>query len=103
MHVWNVIRAWFQEKIQEMGVEETSFPMFLSSKSLEKVGNCPRFFFVTTVEEGTILGEFESYQPHFLGGTPFLPLPFTANSLNARLTLYTGEVRASDTLKALGS
>ncbi|KAK1769395.1 putative prolyl-tRNA synthetase protein [Phialemonium atrogriseum] len=36
MHIWNVIRAWFQERIQDMGVEETNFPMFLSSKSLEK-------------------------------------------------------------------
>jgi prolyl-tRNA synthetase len=36
MHVWNSIRAWFQKRIEELGVEETSFPMFLSSKSLEK-------------------------------------------------------------------
>ncbi|CAK7211285.1 hypothetical protein SBRCBS47491_001071 [Sporothrix bragantina] len=36
MYVWNVIRKWFQERIEHMGVEETSFPMFLSSKSLEK-------------------------------------------------------------------
>ncbi|KAK7755521.1 hypothetical protein SLS62_002453 [Diatrype stigma] len=36
MYIWNVIRAWFQEHIEEMGVEETNFPMFLSSKSLEK-------------------------------------------------------------------
>ncbi|KAI1268505.1 prolyl-tRNA synthetase [Xylariaceae sp. FL1019] len=36
MYVWNTIRRWFQEKIEEMGVEETSFPMFLSAKSLEK-------------------------------------------------------------------
>ncbi len=36
MYVWNVIRKWFQERIEKMGVEETSFPMFLSSKSLEK-------------------------------------------------------------------
>lgn len=36
MYIWNVIRKWFQEKIEDMGVEETSFPMFLSSKSLEK-------------------------------------------------------------------
>ena len=37
MYIWNVIRAWFQERIQDMGVEETSFPMFLSAKSFEKV------------------------------------------------------------------
>lgn len=36
MHVWNEIRRFFQERIEELGVEETSFPMFLSSKSLEK-------------------------------------------------------------------
>lgn len=36
MHIWGVIRTWFQEHIEELGVEETSFPMFLSSKSLEK-------------------------------------------------------------------
>ena len=36
MYIWNVIRKWFQERIEAMGVEETSFPMFLSSKSLEK-------------------------------------------------------------------
>lgn len=36
MYIWNVIRKWFQDKIEAMGVEETSFPMFLSSKSLEK-------------------------------------------------------------------
>ncbi|RFU76548.1 proline--trna ligase [Trichoderma arundinaceum] len=36
MHIWNVIRKWFQDRIELMGVEETSFPMFLSSKSLEK-------------------------------------------------------------------
>ena len=37
MYIWNVIRAWFQERIQNMGVDETSFPMFLSAKSFEKV------------------------------------------------------------------
>jgi len=37
MHIWSVIRAWFQEKIEDLGVQETSFPMFLSAKSLEKV------------------------------------------------------------------
>lgn len=36
MYIWNVIRKWFQERIEDLGVEETSFPMFLSSKSLEK-------------------------------------------------------------------
>lgn len=36
MFIWNTIRAWFQERIEAMDVEEASFPMFLSSKSLEK-------------------------------------------------------------------
>lgn len=36
MFIWNQIRKWFQEGIDELGVEEASFPMFLSSKSLEK-------------------------------------------------------------------
>ncbi|KAI1084930.1 prolyl-tRNA synthetase [Whalleya microplaca] len=36
MHIWNIIRAWFQERIEDLGVDETNFPMFLSSKSLEK-------------------------------------------------------------------
>jgi prolyl-tRNA synthetase len=36
MHIWSTIRKWFTERIEDMGVDETSFPMFLSSKSLEK-------------------------------------------------------------------
>jgi prolyl-tRNA synthetase len=36
MHIWNTIRKWFQGHIEEMGVEEASFPVFLSSKSLER-------------------------------------------------------------------
>lgn len=40
MYIWNVIRAWFQERIGDMGVEEANFPMFLSAKSLEKVSGC---------------------------------------------------------------
>lgn len=36
MYIWSVIRKWFSEKIEAMGVDETSFPMFLSAKSLEK-------------------------------------------------------------------
>jgi len=36
MHIWGIIRQWFQQRIEEIGVEETSFPLFLSSKSLEK-------------------------------------------------------------------
>ena len=36
MYIWNVIRQWFQAKIEERGVEEASFPLFLSAQSLEK-------------------------------------------------------------------
>ncbi|PHH64420.1 hypothetical protein CDD81_4641 [Ophiocordyceps australis] len=36
MHVWGVIRKWFQERIEAMGVDEVSFPLFLSAKSLER-------------------------------------------------------------------
>jgi prolyl-tRNA synthetase len=36
MHIWNTIRKWFQGHIEELGVEEANFPVFLSSKSLEK-------------------------------------------------------------------
>ena len=36
MYIWNTIRKWFQERIEAMDVEEASFPMFLSAKSLEK-------------------------------------------------------------------
>lgn len=36
MHIWATIRKWFTNHIEEMGVEETSFPLFLSAKSLEK-------------------------------------------------------------------
>lgn len=36
MFIWSTIRKWFQERIEQLGVDEASFPMFLSSKSLEK-------------------------------------------------------------------
>ena len=36
MYIWATIRKWFQERIEAMDVEETSFPMFLSAKSFEK-------------------------------------------------------------------
>lgn len=36
MHIWSVIRTWFQGHIEQMGVDEVNFPLFLSSKSLEK-------------------------------------------------------------------
>lgn len=36
MHIWNTIRKWFQGHIEEMGVDEASFPLFLSKTSLDK-------------------------------------------------------------------
>jgi prolyl-tRNA synthetase len=36
MYIWNTIRNWFQAKITERGVDEASFPMFLSKTSLDK-------------------------------------------------------------------
>ncbi|KAL1640951.1 hypothetical protein SLS61_010215 [Didymella pomorum] len=39
MYIWDVIRKWFSSHIEAIGVEETSFPMFLSSKSLEMEKN----------------------------------------------------------------
>jgi len=36
MYIWNVIRKWFQERIEALDVEEASFPIFLSKKSLDK-------------------------------------------------------------------
>ena len=36
MHIWSEIRKWFTGHIEELGVDEVSFPLFLSSKSLEK-------------------------------------------------------------------
>ncbi|EGS21747.1 proline-tRNA ligase-like protein [Thermochaetoides thermophila DSM 1495] len=56
MYIWNTIRKWFQERIEAMGVEETSFPMFLSQKSLEKEkahveGFAPELAWVTKAGE----------------------------------------------------
>ncbi|VUC21213.1 unnamed protein product [Clonostachys rosea] len=36
MFIWNQIKHWFQERLDEMDVEEASFPTFLSAKSIEK-------------------------------------------------------------------
>jgi prolyl-tRNA synthetase len=36
MYIWNTIRNWFQARIAERGVDEASFPMFLSKTSLDK-------------------------------------------------------------------
>lgn len=36
MYIWNVIRKWFQARIEELDVKEVSFPMFLSKQSLDK-------------------------------------------------------------------
>ena len=56
MYIWNTIRAWFQERIEQMGVEEASFPMFLTSKSLEREkehveGFAPELAWVTKAGE----------------------------------------------------
>ncbi|CAH0016608.1 unnamed protein product [Clonostachys rhizophaga] len=36
MFIWNQIKQWFQERLDEMDVEEASFRTFLSAKSIEK-------------------------------------------------------------------
>lgn len=36
MFIWGVIQKWFTERIEAMGVEEASFPLFLSETSLNK-------------------------------------------------------------------
>ncbi|POS76810.1 prolyl-tRNA synthetase [Diaporthe helianthi] len=36
MHIWTSIRKFFQDHIEPMGVQEASFPMFLSATSLAK-------------------------------------------------------------------
>ena len=56
MYAWNVVRAWFQERIEKSGVEEASFPLFLSAKSLEKEkehveGFAPELAWVTKAGE----------------------------------------------------
>lgn len=56
MHIWNEIRDWFNERTKAMGVEEASFPMFLSSTSLEKEkahveGFAPELAWVTKAGE----------------------------------------------------
>lgn len=41
MHIWNSLKKFFQSHIEEMGVQEASFPMFLSATSLAKVRGTP--------------------------------------------------------------
>jgi prolyl-tRNA synthetase len=65
MYIWNVIRKWFQERIEALDVDEASFPMFLSSKSLEKEkdhveGFAPELAWVTKA----------------LVSSPYLPPPY---------------------------
>jgi prolyl-tRNA synthetase len=36
MFIWSEMRKWFQKHLDEMGIGEASFPLFLSSKSLAK-------------------------------------------------------------------
>ncbi|KAH7353312.1 hypothetical protein B0T11DRAFT_231144 [Plectosphaerella cucumerina] len=56
MYIWGVIRKWFSERIEALDVDETSFPMFLSAKSLEKEkdhveGFAPELAWVTKAGE----------------------------------------------------
>jgi len=83
MYVWNTIRRWFQERIELMGVEETSFPMFLSQASFEKEkdhveGFAPELAWVTKACVFTYL---------------FLPAPFLPNRCCSCSALeLTGEI-----------
>jgi prolyl-tRNA synthetase len=36
MFIWNTIKKWFTAEIEELGVEEASFPMFLSQRAIER-------------------------------------------------------------------
>lgn len=41
MHIWSTLKKFFQSHIEDMGVQEASFPMFLSATSLAKVRGTP--------------------------------------------------------------
>ncbi|KAK7699063.1 hypothetical protein SLS64_011977 [Diaporthe eres] len=49
MHIWSTLKKFFQSKIEDMGVQEASFPMFLSATSLAKhvEGFAPELAWVT--------------------------------------------------------
>jgi len=79
MYIWNAIRKFFQEKIEDMGIEETNFPMFLSSRSLEKVSDL--FFKSSRSNLGNIISSL-----HIWPRTPLVQ----------RLTSDTGEVCIRD-------
>ncbi|KAF2476846.1 prolyl-tRNA synthetase-like protein [Lindgomyces ingoldianus] len=56
MFIWGVIQKWLTEKIEDMGVQEASFPMFLSEASLKKEkdhveGFAPELAWVTKAGE----------------------------------------------------
>ena len=36
MFIWAEMRNWFQERLDDMGISEASFPLFLSQESLAK-------------------------------------------------------------------
>ncbi|KFX91677.1 hypothetical protein O988_07628 [Pseudogymnoascus sp. VKM F-3808] len=36
MFIWNTIKKWFTAEIEELGVEQASFPMFLSQRAIER-------------------------------------------------------------------
>ncbi|KAJ4193743.1 hypothetical protein NW767_010267 [Fusarium falciforme] len=56
MFIWSEMRKWFQKHLDEMGIGEASFPLFLSSKSLAKEqdhieGFAPELAWVTKAGE----------------------------------------------------
>ncbi|KAI1824426.1 proline-tRNA ligase-like protein [Xylaria intraflava] len=73
MYTWNIIRKWFQERIEAMGVEETSFPMFLSSKSLEK-GFAPELAWVPVAVRPTSEAVMYPYYAKWIRSHRDLPL-----------------------------
>ncbi|KAL5349138.1 hypothetical protein ACLOAV_005426 [Pseudogymnoascus australis] len=56
MFIWNTIKKWFTAEIEELGVEEASFPMFLSQRAIEREkkhveGFAPELAWVTKAGE----------------------------------------------------
>lgn len=59
MYIWDVIRKWFTAKIEALGVEEVSFPLFLSKSSFEREkdhveGFAPELAWVTKASDSQI-------------------------------------------------
>ncbi|KAI8869121.1 prolyl-tRNA synthetase [Ramicandelaber brevisporus] len=58
-HVWDCVREWFGKEIKKLGVEDAYFPMFVSSKVLEKEkdhieGFAPEVAWVTKAGSGDL-------------------------------------------------